>query len=74
MPEMDGVQAIAEIRKKDPVIPVIAFTAAVYEDIDADLRRKGFNDFVPKPFKPEMLYTKIKELTGYRVDSMAGQD
>lgn len=73
MPEMDGVQAIAEIRKKDPVIPVIAFTAAVYEDIDADLRRKGFNDFVPKPFKPEMLHTKIKELTGYRVDSMAGQ-
>lgn len=73
MPEMDGVQAVAEIRKKDAIIPVIAFTAAVYEDIDSDLRSKGFNDFVPKPFKPEALYAKIKELTGYRVGSMAGQ-
>lgn len=66
MPVMDGVQAVAEIRKKDSIIPVIAFTAAVYEDIDADLRRKGFNDFVPKPFKPDMLYDKIRALTGYR--------
>ena len=66
MPVMDGVQAVAEIRKKDSIIPVIAFTAAVYEDIDADLRRKGFNDFIPKPFKPEILYSKIRELTGYR--------
>jgi signal transduction histidine kinase/ActR/RegA family two-component response regulator len=73
MPEMDGVQAVAEIRRKDTVIPVIAFTAAVYEDIDADLRNKGFNDFVPKPFKPEMLHAKIKELTDARIGSLTGQ-
>jgi CheY-like chemotaxis protein len=66
MPEVDGVQAVAEIRRKDPIIPVIAFTAAIYENIDADLRMKGFDDFVPKPFKPEVLYTKIRDLTGYR--------
>lgn len=66
MPEVDGVQAVAEIRRKDTIIPVIAFTAAIYENIDADLRMKGFDDFVPKPFKPEVLYSKIRELTGYR--------
>ncbi len=66
MPEVDGVQAVAEIRRKDPIIPVIAFTAAIYENIHADLRMKGFDDFVPKPFKPEILYNKIRELTGYR--------
>ena len=44
----------------------IAFTAAIYENIYADLRMKGFDDFVPKPFKPEVLYTKIRDLTGYR--------
>jgi signal transduction histidine kinase len=66
MPEVDGVQAVAEIRRKDPIIPVIAFTAAIYENIHTDLRMKGFDDFVPKPFKPEILYTKIRELTGYR--------
>jgi CheY-like chemotaxis protein len=66
MPEVDGVQAVAEIRRKDTIIPVIAFTAAIYENIHADLRMKGFDDFVPKPFKPEVLYTKIRDLTGYR--------
>ena len=66
MPEVDGVQAVAEIRRKDPIIPVIAFTAAIYENIHTDLRMKGFDDFVPKPFKPEILYNKIRELTGYR--------
>lgn len=66
MPEVDGVQAVAEIRRRDPIIPVIAFTAAIYENIHADLRMKGFDDFVPKPFKPEVLYTKIRDLTGYR--------
>jgi CheY-like chemotaxis protein len=67
MPEMDGVQAVSIIRKKDPIIPVIAFTAAIYEDIGTDLKQKGFNDFIPKPFKPEMLYDKIRTLTGYRI-------
>lgn len=61
MPEMDGAQTVAEIRKTHPYIPIIAFTAATYENIKEDLLSKGFNDYLPKPFKPEELHKKIVE-------------
>jgi len=62
MPEMDGVSALSEIRKIDSDIPAIAFTAAVYEDMRADLLKKGFMEVVPKPFRPEELHNKIAGL------------
>jgi signal transduction histidine kinase len=62
MPEMDGTTALAEIRKVDPSVPAIAFTAAVYEDMRIDLMKKGFMEVVPKPFRPEDLHNKITKL------------
>jgi len=62
MPEMDGITALGEIKKINPSIPAIAFTAAVYENMRADLIQKGFKEFVPKPFKPEDLHHKISTL------------
>lgn len=60
MPEMDGATALQHIRRIDPDIPVIAFTAAVYENMYADLISKGFTDFIHKPFRPEDLHHKIE--------------
>ncbi|MFI5193127.1 MAG: ATP-binding protein [Chitinophagales bacterium] len=62
MPEMDGITALGEIKKINPAVPAIAFTAAVYDDMRADLLRKGFMEFVPKPFRPEDLHNKISIL------------
>src|ERR1700744_4803323 len=62
MPEMDGITALAEIRKLQPTVPAIAFTAAVYEDMRVDLIKKGFMEVVPKPFRPEDLHNKIQKL------------
>jgi len=62
MPEMDGAEALQEIRKSDADMPVMAFTAAVYENIQADLYSKGFDDYIHKPFRPEELYRKIQQL------------
>jgi signal transduction histidine kinase/CheY-like chemotaxis protein len=59
MPEMDGATALKEIRKIDSAVPVVAFTAAVYENMLADLLQKGFTDFIHKPFRPEDLHQKI---------------
>ncbi len=61
MPEMDGYSAIKEIRKVDSLIPVIAFTAALYDNMGADLMNKGFNDYLHKPFNPTDLYNKISK-------------
>ncbi|MBU7578644.1 MAG: response regulator [Flavihumibacter sp.] len=59
MPELDGAGVVAYIRKTDKHIPIIAFTAAVYDHMQADLIDKGFNDFIPKPFRPEDLKQKL---------------
>jgi signal transduction histidine kinase/ActR/RegA family two-component response regulator len=59
MPEADGYTALAEIRKLYPTIPALAFTAAVFEDIETSLLKKGFNDFILKPFTPQELNEKL---------------
>ncbi len=61
MPEMDGYTALIEIRKFNKDIPAIAFTAAMFPDINNFLASKGFNDFATKPFRPEELYQKIRQ-------------
>ena len=66
MPEMDGITALAEIRKLNQTVPAIAFTAAVYDDMRADLIKKGFRDVVSKPFRPEDLHNKISRLIANR--------
>jgi signal transduction histidine kinase len=61
MPVMDGFTAIKEIRKLDQKIPVLAFTAALYDNMLNDLVQRGFNDFVHKPFRPHDLLSKIEQ-------------
>ncbi len=62
MPEMDGLSALREIRKINPTIPALAFTAAVYDNMENDLLRKGFVGYIHKPFHPEDLHAKIKSV------------
>lgn len=62
MPEMDGATAVKEIRRINNAIPAVAFTAAVYDNMQADLLQKGFTDFIHKPFRPEDLHSKISFL------------
>jgi signal transduction histidine kinase/CheY-like chemotaxis protein len=59
MPVMDGKTALQHIKALKKEIPVIAFTAAVYENMTQDLAEHGFVDYIYKPFKPEDLYSKV---------------
>jgi CheY-like chemotaxis protein len=61
MPEMDGPSALREIRKLNTSVPAMAFTAAVYDNMQMDLLRKGFADYIHKPFRPEDLHHKISK-------------
>lgn len=63
MPEMGGIKATQIIRsvfsepKKNT--PIIAMTAsAIRSDLEACLKT-GMNDYIPKPFKAEELFSKI---------------
>ncbi len=61
MPEMDGYEAIVEIKKLYPAIPVLAFTAALMDnEMNTHLLSIGFDDSILKPFKPEEFLSKIK--------------
>ena len=62
MPELDGYQATAQIRKlKSPLceIPIIAMTAHASSVDEEKALKAGMNDYISKPFNPEKLYNKI---------------
>ncbi|MEI2737967.1 MAG: response regulator [Chitinophagaceae bacterium] len=59
MPEMDGYEALSEIRKLNPDVPAVAFTAAIFDNMKEDLIKKGFDDYLQKPFRPEDLQAKL---------------
>ena len=64
MPDMDGFQTLAEIRKRPDwaKIPVIFLTA----DENSGAETKGLNagavDFIKKPFIPEVLLTRVRRI------------
>ena len=60
MPEMDGYQATAAIRKRNDhnrVIPVIAMTANAMEGDRERCLEAGMNDYISKPIDRKELYT-----------------
>ena len=62
MPIMNGYEAIFEMRKLYPHIPVIAFTASLVDQkMLADLLASGFVDCILKPFQPNQLLDVIKK-------------
>jgi signal transduction histidine kinase/ActR/RegA family two-component response regulator len=59
MPVMDGRTAVKKINAFNKGIPVIAFTAGMYDNMKTELLKAGFTDYLLKPFMPEDLYRKI---------------
>ena len=67
MPQMDGYEFIEKFHETDPVkhqtIPVIALTGSLYGQQGEELRKKGFSDYLLKPFGPEELFSTILKET-----------
>jgi signal transduction histidine kinase/ActR/RegA family two-component response regulator len=62
MPVMNGYEAITEIKKLYPHIPVVAFTASLIDgQMLARLIEAGFEDCIPKPFHPKELFSQVKK-------------
>ncbi|WP_038223110.1 response regulator [Vibrio mediterranei] len=64
MPIMDGFEATEKIRSYEsnnhlPRTPIIALTASVVDDDIQKCFDSGMDDYVPKPFKAEILKEKI---------------
>jgi len=62
MPVMSGYEAIFEMKRLYPNIPVLAFTASlVDQNMLIDLYASGFSDCILKPFQPHQLLSVIKK-------------
>jgi DNA-binding response OmpR family regulator len=62
MPEMGGIEALEEIRKKDEKIPIIIITSSSTRESAIEALAKGANDFVLKPFEWQELKGKIEKV------------
>ena len=61
MPEMDGITATKEIRKKGNNIPIIFQTAYNSDEDKKECFRAGGNEFLSKPIIKDMLFLVLNK-------------
>lgn len=69
MPVMGGEEAVRAIRERwGAEIPCVAISASSPREENRDIRRVGFDAFLPKPFLVENLFCLIERLTHVRFE------
>lgn len=61
LPVLDGVEVARQVLAERPGMPIVAYSAAFNDQIEADLREIGVENFLAKPFRAEELLTKLRE-------------
>ncbi|WP_320172944.1 response regulator [Maridesulfovibrio sp.] len=61
MPEIDGPEVVAEIRKRGMTIPVIAMTTGDNPNLLTRCIECGYNSILLKPIMKEDVFRKVKE-------------
>ncbi|MFD0869180.1 sigma-54 dependent response regulator [Chlamydia abortus] len=64
MPEMDGIQALKEIKSFDPNAKVIMCSAMGQQAMVIDAIQAGAKDFIVKPFQADRVIEAIKKTLG----------
>ena len=64
MPRMDGAQAFAELRKRDPQARVILTSGYTEQDATEALSGEGLSGFLQKPYRPQELLAAIYGVIG----------
>ena len=62
MPEMDGLTALKEIRKKDPEARIAMVTAMGQQSVILEALKSGARDFVIKPFDKQRVVDAVGKL------------
>lgn len=61
MPEMDGLQALKEIRSADPSARVVMCSAMGQQSMVIESIQAGAKDFIVKPFQPDRVLEAIQK-------------
>lgn len=64
MPEMDGIQAVKEIKKHDNSARIIMCSAMGQQAMVIEAIQAGAKDFIVKPFQPERIVEAVKKVLG----------
>ncbi|WP_395339180.1 response regulator [Ningiella sp. W23] len=69
MPVMTGVEAMTQIKRHFPHLPVIAMTAAIQKGTKTTTDDAGFSDLLAKPIEPDSLLTSLARYLGMYSES-----
>lgn len=67
MPDVDGFELLAHLRRSHPSLPVILMTALGTEETSARLGTEGALECLSKPFDVEILRRKIVDMLAQRI-------
>lgn len=62
MPEMDGIQALKQIKAVDPGARVVMCTAMGQKNMVVEAIQAGAKDFIVKPFQPERVIEAMNKV------------
>ena len=65
---MNGIRIAKRMRADDALrsVPIILLTASSGEDVAMGARETGIGAYLKKPFDPDVLLEKVRELVGKR--------
>lgn len=64
MPEMDGIQALKQIKGADPSACIIMCSAMGQQAMVIEAIQSGAKDFIVKPFQAERVLEAVKKVVG----------
>jgi two-component system chemotaxis response regulator CheY len=64
MPKMSGIEALRTLRQAGNKTPVIMVTTEAEKSRVIDAIKTGANDYLIKPFSPDQLAAKVKNVIG----------
>jgi two-component system chemotaxis response regulator CheY len=64
MPEMNGIEAVKEIKKMDPNANIIMVSAMGQQAMVIEAIQAGAKDFIVKPFQPARVIEALKKAVG----------
>lgn len=65
LPDMDGFNVLKELRKLNPIVPIIAQSTFAAADIKERCVKEGFNFFLEKPTSVDAIVDNVEKYKDY---------
>jgi two-component system chemotaxis response regulator CheY len=67
MPDMDGIEAVKQIKKKDPNAKIVMCSAMGQQGMVLEAIQAGAKDFIVKPFQKDRVLAALNKALGIKV-------